>query len=37
MLGLNEAAVRQRTSRAVRELRERWTEDGSGGALANDG
>jgi RNA polymerase sigma-70 factor, ECF subfamily len=37
MLGLGEAAVRQRTSRAVRELRERWTEDGSGGALANDG
>jgi RNA polymerase sigma-70 factor (ECF subfamily) len=39
MLGLSEAAVRQRTSRAVRELRARWqAPDGGGrGALANDG
>ncbi|WP_224366268.1 RNA polymerase sigma factor [Hyalangium versicolor] len=37
MLGLNEAAVRQRTSRAVRELRARWDAGLAGGALANDG
>jgi RNA polymerase sigma-70 factor, ECF subfamily len=37
MLGLSEAAVRQRTSRAVRELRGRWSEAAAQGALANDG
>ena len=37
MLELSEAAVRQRTSRAVRELRERWSEQPGEGALANDG
>lgn len=37
VLGLGEAAVRQRTSRAVRELRARWDADPERGALANDG
>jgi RNA polymerase sigma-70 factor (ECF subfamily) len=37
VLGLSEAAVRQRTSRAVRELRARWDEGPERGALANDG
>lgn len=37
MMGLNEAAVRQRTSRAVRELRSRWEAGPERGALANDG
>lgn len=37
MMGLNEAAVRQRTSRAVRELRSRWDTGPERGALANDG
>jgi RNA polymerase sigma-70 factor (ECF subfamily) len=37
VLGLSEAAVRQRTSRAVRELRARWDADPERGALANDG
>lgn len=36
VLGLSEAAVRQRTSRAVRELRARWDEGLERGALAND-
>ncbi|MFL5347125.1 MAG: RNA polymerase sigma factor [Hyalangium sp.] len=37
VLRLNEAAVRQRTSRAVRELRARWDAGLAEGALANDG
>ena len=37
VMGLNEAAVRQRTSRAVRELRARWDAGPERGALANDG
>jgi RNA polymerase sigma-70 factor (ECF subfamily) len=37
VLGLSEAAVRQRTSRAVRELRARWDAGVAGGELANDG
>ncbi len=37
VMGLSEAAVRQRTSRAVRELRERWAASPERGALANDG
>ena len=37
VLGLNEAAVRQRTSRAVRELRARWDAGLARGELANDG
>lgn len=37
VLGLSEAAVRQRTSRAVRELRSRWNALLAEGALANDG
>ncbi len=37
VMGLNEAAVRQRTSRAVRELRARWDAGLARGALANDG
>jgi RNA polymerase sigma-70 factor (ECF subfamily) len=37
VMGLNEAAVRQRTSRAVRELRARWDAGVARGALANDG
>lgn len=37
VLGLNEATVRQRTSRAVRELRARWDAGLARGALANDG
>jgi RNA polymerase sigma-70 factor (ECF subfamily) len=36
VLGLSEAAVRQRTSRAVRELRARWDEGLERGALTND-
>jgi RNA polymerase sigma-70 factor (ECF subfamily) len=37
VLGLSEAAVRQRTSRAVRELRSRWNAGLARGELANDG
>jgi RNA polymerase sigma-70 factor (ECF subfamily) len=37
VLGLSEAAVRQRTSRAVRELRSRWDAGLARGELANDG
>jgi len=37
VLGLGEAAVRQRTSRAVRELRARWDAGPARGELANDG
>jgi RNA polymerase sigma-70 factor, ECF subfamily len=37
MLGLGEAAVRQRTSRAVRELRARWSPGETRGALTHDG
>jgi RNA polymerase sigma-70 factor (ECF subfamily) len=37
VLGLSEAAVRQRTSRAVRELRSRWDAGVARGELANDG
>jgi RNA polymerase sigma-70 factor, ECF subfamily len=37
LLGLSEAAVRQRTSRAVRELRARWDAGLARGALANEG
>jgi RNA polymerase sigma-70 factor (ECF subfamily) len=37
VLGLSEAAVRQRTSRAVRELRARWDAGPARGELANDG
>ena len=37
VLGLSEAAVRQRTSRAVRELRARWDANPAKGALANEG
>jgi RNA polymerase sigma-70 factor (ECF subfamily) len=37
VLGLSEAAVRQRTSRAVRELRSRWDAGLAKGELANDG
>lgn len=37
VMGLSEAAVRQRTSRAVRELRARWDASLAEGALANDG
>lgn len=37
MLGLSEAAVRQRTSRAVRELRGRWSGQPGEGALSHDG
>jgi RNA polymerase sigma-70 factor (ECF subfamily) len=37
MLGLSEAAVRQRTSRAVRELRARWDAGPARGELANGG
>lgn len=37
VMGLSEAAVRQRTSRAVRELRARWDAGPTRGALANDG
>jgi RNA polymerase sigma-70 factor (ECF subfamily) len=37
VMGLSEAAVRQRTSRAVRELRARWDAGPARGALANDG
>jgi RNA polymerase sigma-70 factor, ECF subfamily len=36
VLGLSEAAVRQRTSRAVRELRARWNAGLERGELAND-
>lgn len=37
VLGLSEAAVRQRTSRAVRELRARWDAGPARGALTHDG
>jgi RNA polymerase sigma-70 factor (ECF subfamily) len=37
VMGLSEAAVRQRTSRAVRELRARWDAAPERGELANDG
>jgi RNA polymerase sigma-70 factor (ECF subfamily) len=37
VMGLSEAAVRQRTSRAVRELRERWNADLARGELTHDG
>jgi RNA polymerase sigma-70 factor (ECF subfamily) len=37
VMGLSEAAVRQRTSRAVRELRSRWDAGPARGELANDG
>ncbi|WP_083682671.1 RNA polymerase sigma factor [Archangium sp. Cb G35] len=37
VMGLSEAAVRQRTSRAVRELRARWDAGPARGELANDG
>ena len=37
VMGLSEAAVRQRTSRAVRELRARWDVGPERGGLANDG
>ena len=37
VMGLGEAAVRQRTSRAVRELRARWDDGPAEGELANDG
>jgi RNA polymerase sigma-70 factor (ECF subfamily) len=37
VLGLSEAAVRQRTSRAVRELKARWDAGPARGELANDG
>jgi RNA polymerase sigma-70 factor (ECF subfamily) len=37
VMELSEAAVRQRTSRAVRELRARWDTGPARGALANDG
>lgn len=37
LLGLSEAAVRQRTSRAVRELRARWEASPARGALTHDG
>ena len=37
VMGLSDAAVRQRTSRAVRELRARWSAGPARGELANDG
>ncbi len=37
LMGLSEAAVRQRTSRAVRELRARWDASPARGALTHDG
>jgi RNA polymerase sigma-70 factor (ECF subfamily) len=37
VMGISEAAVRQRTSRAVRELRARWDAGPARGELANDG
>jgi RNA polymerase sigma-70 factor, ECF subfamily len=37
VLGLSEAAVRQRTSRAVRELRARWDAEPAKGALTHEG
>lgn len=37
VMGLSEAAVRQRTSRAVRELRARWDAGPARGELANGG
>jgi len=37
LMGLSEAAVRQRTSRAVRELRARWDASPARGALSHDG
>jgi RNA polymerase sigma-70 factor (ECF subfamily) len=36
MVGLSEAAVRQRTSRAVRDIRARWSARSAGGALSNE-